>query len=104
MNFLGMMKVGAMMALLSTGVSPVCAQQLTLDAKNYTTPSWTKLTRLMTQMQSASQPYSINMTVNGDPKTQLGFALVHQPRCEERQIANCGKRPMLPKPILLSPP
>ena len=86
MNFLGMMKVGAMMALLSTGVSPVCAQQLTLDAKNYTTPSWTKLTRLMTQMQSASQPYSINMTVNGDPKTQLGFAWFTNPDVKKGKL------------------
>lgn len=80
------MKVSAMMALLSASVQPVLAQELTLNAKNYTTPSWTKLTRLMAEMQQASQPYSINMTINGDPQTQLGFAWFTNPEVTNGQL------------------
>lgn len=61
------MKTGALVALLSASAEPALSQEFTLDSKNFTTPSWTRLTRLMAEMQDASQPYSINMTVNGDP-------------------------------------
>lgn len=86
MRFSGLMRASAIAALLSVCSSPALAQELTLNSKNYYTPSWTKLTRLMAQMQNASQPYSINMTVNGDPKTQLGFAWFTNPEIKNGKL------------------
>lgn len=45
-----------------------------LKEAEYTIPSWTKLKAALNQLTSAKQPYSINMTLNGDPKTNMGFA------------------------------
>lgn len=57
-----------------TGNQMVCAQNVdALTETDYTTPSWTKLKAALTQLTSATLPYSINMTVNGDPKTNMGF-------------------------------
>lgn len=64
MRFSGLMRASAIAALLSVCSSPALAQELTLNSKNYSTPSWTKLTRLMAQMQNASQPY-LNFTYRG---------------------------------------
>lgn len=63
-----------MTVALSACMMPVAAQEITIDAANLSTPSYTKLLRLIATMQPATQPYSINMTVNGNPATQLAFA------------------------------
>lgn len=73
------MKAGVLAALLTAGMNTAMAQELNLNSKDFTTPSWTKLTRLVAEMQKATQPYSINMTINGDPKTQMGFAWFTNP-------------------------
>lgn len=44
------MKTGALVALLSASAEPALSQEFTLDSKNFTTPSWTRLTRLMAEM------------------------------------------------------
>lgn len=67
-------KSGVVVAFLSAGMLSASAQEISLNQDNYTVPSWTRLTRLMAEMQSASQPYSINMTLNGDPTTRMAFA------------------------------
>lgn len=40
----------------------------------------------MAEMQDASQPYSINMTVNGDPRTQMGFAWFTNPEVKSGKV------------------
>lgn len=85
------MKTGALLALLSAGAAPALSQEITLDAKNFATPSWTRLTRLMAEMQDASQPYSINMTVNGDPRTQMGFAWFTNPEVKSGKVQIVAK-------------
>lgn len=72
--------------MLSASAEPALSQEFTLDSKNFTTPSWTRLTRLMAEMQDASQPYSINMTVNGDPRTQMGFAWFTNPEVKSGKV------------------
>lgn len=85
------MKTGALVALLSASVEPALSQEITLDSKSFTTPSWTRLTRLMAEMQNASQPYSINMTVNGDPCTQMGFAWFTNPEVKSGKVQIVAK-------------
>lgn len=85
------MKTGALVALLSASAEPALSQEFTLDSKNFTTPSWTRLTRLMAEMQDASQPYSINMTVNGDPRTQMGFAWFTNPEVKSGKVQIVAK-------------
>lgn len=72
--------------MLSASAEPALSQEFTLDSKNFTTPSWTRLTRLMAEMQDASQPYSINMIVNGDPRTQMGFAWFTNPEVKSGKV------------------
>lgn len=91
MRLKGFMKTGALLALLSAGAAPALSQEITLDAKNFATPSWTRLTRLMAEMQDASQPYSINMTVNGDPRTQMGFAWFTNPEVKSGKVQIVAK-------------
>lgn len=47
---------------------------ITLSQNDFSVPAWTQLQRLVATMPSASTPFSINMTVNGDPSTRMGFA------------------------------
>ena len=68
-----------------------CRRNLPSIPKNFTTPSWTRLTRLMAEMQDASQPYSINMTVNGDPRTQMGFAWFTNPEVKSGKVQIVAK-------------
>lgn len=77
--------------MLSASAEPALSQEFTLDSKNFTTPSWTRLTRLMAEMQDASQPYSINMTVNGDPRTQMGFAWFTNPEVKSGKVQIVAK-------------
>lgn len=45
----------------------------------------------MAEMQDASQPYSINMTVNGDPRTQMGFAWFTNPEVKSGKVQIVAK-------------
>lgn len=67
-------KTLAFAALLLAG-QPAVAQDIpSLKAGDYTKPSWTRLNRVLATMQPSTMPYSINMTVNGDPATRMAFA------------------------------
>ena len=50
-----------------------------LNANDYTKPAWTKLNRMIATLQPSTMPYSINMTVNGDPSTRMAFAWFTNP-------------------------
>lgn len=74
-----LLKVSTLAVLFSTGILSTTAQDYSLKQSDYTTPTWTKLTRLMAKMQPATMPYSINMTLNGDPTTRMAFAWFTNP-------------------------
>ena len=65
---------------------------VTVDYDNYSTPAAMQLRRTLAEMQSSGMPYSIAMTVNGDPCTGNGIRMVHQSRNKERRGSNCGER------------
>lgn len=66
--------LAAAVVTLSAGVQPVAAQdQITLTKADFTTPAWTKLLQA-SKAKGGSLPYSINMTLNGDPTSRMGFA------------------------------
>ena len=61
-------------------------EQLGLLEQNFTSPSWTQYLRARTAMQnaiknlvSAEMPYNVNMSINGDPSTRMGFAWFTNP-------------------------
>lgn len=60
--------IGCMSASAATDTT------ITLSQNDFSVPAWTQLQRLVATMPSASTPFSINMTVNGDPSTRMGFA------------------------------
>lgn len=71
--------VAATIVSLSVGVQPLSAQDaITLNKADFTTPTWTKLLRTA-KAADGNLPYSINMTVNGDPSSRLGFAWFTNP-------------------------
>lgn len=74
MRLTNFVRKGAMAALLSAGTISAAAQAITVNEADFTTPSYTRLVRLMAEMQPSTMPYSINMTVNGDPSTRMAFA------------------------------
>lgn len=84
-------KAGVMTAALSACMMPVAAQEINIDAANLSTPSYTKLLRLMATMQPATQPYSINMTVNGNPATQMAFAWFTNPTVKSGMVQIVAK-------------
>lgn len=57
----------------SMSASATADQTITLSQKDFSIPAWTRLQRLIASMPSASMPFSINMTVNGDPSSRMGF-------------------------------
>ncbi len=92
-NYFSFVKTGAWIALFSLGmVQPTTAQDIpAMNAGDYTIPSWTKLKRLLTEMQPATQPYSINMTVNGDPTTRIAFAWFTNPTVKNGKVQIVAK-------------
>ncbi len=77
-----LMKASSLCALLLCGAMNVSAQEaITFDPANFTTPAWTKIVRLSKQLegQNSKKPYSINMTINGDPTTRMAFAWFTNP-------------------------
>ncbi|MEG1684350.1 MAG: fibronectin type III domain-containing protein [Bacteroides sp.] len=76
-NYLSFVKSLAAITLVSFLMEgqTVSAQRVDVGLeKDYTVPSWTKLKAALSQLTPSTQPYSINMTLNGDPKTQIGFS------------------------------
>lgn len=45
-----------------------------LNAGDYSVPSWTAIQRAIAAAQPATAPFSINTTYNGDPATRMAFA------------------------------
>lgn len=75
-----------------TGSQMVCAQNVdALVETDYTVPSWTKLKAALTQLTPASLPYSINMTVNGDPRTNMGFNWYTNPSAVKGKVQLIAK-------------
>lgn len=91
MNLTKLTKAGLMAAVISANALPMMAQQITIDPASLTTPSYTKLVRLMQEMQPATQPYSINMTVNGDPTTRMAFAWFTNPNVKAGKVQIVAK-------------
>lgn len=76
--------VAAALVSLTAGVQPLSAQEttLTLNKADFSVPTWTKLLRA-SKAADGKLPYSINMTINGDPSSQLGFAWFTNPTSEK---------------------
>ena len=55
------------------------AETSSLNSADYSIPDWTRLMQYAASMKPAGAPFSINMTVNGDPSTQMGFAWFTNP-------------------------
>ncbi len=50
-----------------------------LNSADFSIPDWTRILQYAASMEPADAPFSINMTVNGDPSTQIGFAWFTNP-------------------------
>lgn len=48
--------------------------QITLNESDFTVPAWTQFCRTYGAMKASTTPYSINMTLNGDPTSRMAFA------------------------------
>lgn len=66
-------------AMVAAAALQSSAQQLTVDLSRYATPTATRLARTLAAMEDAATPYSINMTVNGDPCSRMAFAWFTNP-------------------------
>lgn len=81
-----MIKLRQISSLLLATTTLVATQQnisaqdeLTLSQNDYSIPAWNQLLRQIAAMPSANAPYSINMTINGDPSTRMAFAWFTNP-------------------------
>ena len=86
-----MTKNMALAAMLLVGHTAVAQDISSLKASDYTKPAWTQLNRLLATMQPATMPYSINMTVNGDPATRMAFAWFTNPDVTEGEVQLVAK-------------
>ncbi len=79
--------VAAALVSLTAGVQPLSAQEttLTLNKADFSVPTWTKLLRT-SKAADGKLPYSINMTINGDPSSRLGFAWFTNPTSEKGMV------------------
>lgn len=72
--------------MLAAGFNYAAAQQITVDLSRYASPTATKILRQLAAEEDASKPYSVNMTINGDPRTQLGFTWFTNPGVEAGEV------------------
>lgn len=87
-----MARVLLSLAALLGGMSvSVARTSITLSEDDFSIPSWTRLQRLVATMPSASAPFDINMTVNGDPSTRMGFAWFTNPGVADGQVQIVAK-------------
>lgn len=91
MQTLKLMKKGTLAALFFCSALSAAAQDMTLNRADFTTPSWTRLCRLMAELQPSTSPYSINMTVNGDPSTRMAFAWFTNPEVKNGKVQLVAK-------------
>lgn len=69
---------------------------VTVDYDNYSTPAAMQLRRTLAEMQSSGMPYSIAMTVNGDPCTGMGFAWFTNPGTKNGEVQIVAKENAVP--------
>ncbi len=87
-----MMRVFLSMAAFLGSMSVSVAQtSMTLSQNDFSIPAWTRLQRLVATMPQASAPFDINMTVNGDPSTRMGFAWFTNPSVTDGQVQIVAK-------------
>lgn len=87
-----MARVLLSLAALLGGMSvSVARTSIKLSEDDFSIPSWTRLQRLVATMPSASAPFDINMTVNGDPSTRMGFAWFTNPGVADGQVQIVAK-------------
>lgn len=60
-------------------------EELTLRRQDYTVPAWNAMLRTVAGLPDANAPYSINMTVNGDPATRMAFTWFTN-KCEDAGV------------------
>lgn len=76
----------AAIACLLPAMQPLSAQEtITLNRVDYSVPTWTKLLRSF-KLADGAKPYSINMTINGDPTSSLGFAWFTNPTSVQSEV------------------
>lgn len=78
---IGSLLVGMSVSLLAAGQS----QQIP-DPRDYSVPTWTKIMRMIDGMKDASKPYNISLSINGDPKTQIGIAWFTNATCSNGMV------------------
>lgn len=64
---------------------------VTVDYGDYSLPSAMKLRRMLAEMPSSKAPYSIAMTVNGDPCSEMGFAWFTNPGVSNGEVQIVAK-------------
>ncbi|MBM6992203.1 MAG: fibronectin type III domain-containing protein [Prevotella sp.] len=73
--------------ILASAISSAQAQSIgSLNEADYTVPTWTKLVAAYKQLQAAQVPYSINMVLNGDPRSRVGFNWFTNPTTETGEV------------------
>ncbi|WP_455584850.1 fibronectin type III domain-containing protein [Bacteroides sp.] len=83
------MRTAAVAVLFSLSAMPQTsvAQDIpALKQSDYTVPTWTLLRKAVSELTSSAQPYSINMTVNGDPCTRMAFAWFTNPTMKTGKV------------------
>lgn len=78
--------IAATIVSFTAGIQPLSAQSsITLNKADFSIPTWTKLLRT-SKATDGKLPYSINMTLNGDPITSLGFAWFTNPTSNKGMV------------------
>lgn len=76
---------------LFMGVIPMSSQTMELNLNSFSRPAATELMRKITNSQSSNAPYSINMTINGDPSQQMAFAWFTNPSMPTGEVQLIAK-------------
>lgn len=93
-NYFTMMKsvAGAALVSLVMAAQPMMAQNVpAMNESDYSVPSWTRLRSVLSELQSATLPYSINMTLNGDPSSRMAFAWFTNPTVKTGKVQIVAK-------------
>lgn len=64
---------------------------VSINYDDYSTPSAMQLRQVLAGLQSSATPYSIAMTVNGDPCTRMGFAWFTNPGVKDGEVQIVAK-------------
>ena len=84
-------KFGVVAAAFLMAQSAMAQDIPALNSSDFTKPAWTRLNRVLATLQSSTMPYSINMTVNGDPSTRMAFAWFTNPDVTEGEVQIVAK-------------